>query len=187
MLKSDSIIDLSTIYRCLMMSDFIGLFGMFCSQSVMRFFLGRLGFQSFYQNHVHLFCFLILIWRFFGLSSGCVAFIMAVERFLALTKPFFYCQHITYGFVKKSIVIMWFSCALITFSPIVGFGVYFEDGKSRKCQRYRNASQGFDVVYAWMLFILGSLAFLRKILKFIKCIFRDMFVCYDGGLQLFRN
>lgn len=31
-----------------------------------------------------------VLWRFFGLGSGCVATIMAVERWLALTKPFLY-------------------------------------------------------------------------------------------------
>lgn len=29
-------------------------------------------------------------WRVFGLGSGCVTVVMAVERYLAITKPFFY-------------------------------------------------------------------------------------------------
>jgi hypothetical protein len=35
-------------------------------------------------------CRIRVLWRFFGLGSGCVAIVMAVERWLALTKPFFY-------------------------------------------------------------------------------------------------
>lgn len=31
-----------------------------------------------------------VVWRVFGLGSGCVAIVMAVERWLALTKPFVY-------------------------------------------------------------------------------------------------
>lgn len=36
------------------------------------------------------FCVARVIWRQFGLSSGCVAVVMAVERWLALTHPFLY-------------------------------------------------------------------------------------------------
>ncbi|KAJ8889710.1 hypothetical protein PR048_009211 [Dryococelus australis] len=35
-------------------------------------------------------CVFRVVWRFFGLSSGCVAIVMAVERWLALTHPFIY-------------------------------------------------------------------------------------------------
>lgn len=138
-----------------MMSDFIGLFGMFCSQTVIRFILGGADFQILQKSQIHFFCSLIMVWRFFGLGSGCVAFIMAVERFLALTQPFFYCKHITYGLVKRAISIMWLSCALITFAPFAGFGVYF-DKKDRKCTRYRDALEKDDVIYAWLLFIFGE-------------------------------
>lgn len=36
------------------------------------------------------FCGVRVFWRAFGLGSGCVALAMAVERWLALTKPFVY-------------------------------------------------------------------------------------------------
>lgn len=113
------------------------------------------GFSNSSKEPNSLFCSLIMVWRFFGLGSGCVAFIMAVERFLALTQPFFYCKHITYGLVKRAISIMWLSCALITFAPFAGFGVYF-DKKGRKCTRYRDALEKDDVIYAWLLFIFGE-------------------------------
>lgn len=41
------------------------------------------------------FCRARVIWRVFGLGSGCVTLVMAVERWLALTKPFFY-QKVSY-------------------------------------------------------------------------------------------
>lgn len=31
-----------------------------------------------------------VIWRFFGLSSGCIAAVMAIERWMALARPFIY-------------------------------------------------------------------------------------------------
>lgn len=37
-------------------------------------------------------CVLYVCLRAFGLGSGCVAFVMAVERWLALTRPFLYQQ-----------------------------------------------------------------------------------------------
>lgn len=40
-------------------------------------------------------CVLYVCLRSFGLGSGCVAFVMAIDRWLALTRPFFYQQVIT--------------------------------------------------------------------------------------------
>ncbi|XKL61801.1 hypothetical protein PGB90_001634 [Kerria lacca] len=40
------------------------------------------------QNIWH--CRFRVFWRVFGVGSGCVTVVMAVERWLALTKPFFY-------------------------------------------------------------------------------------------------
>ena len=42
------------------------------------------------------FCGVRVFWRAFGLGSGCVALAMAVERWLALTKPFVYQTVIVY-------------------------------------------------------------------------------------------
>lgn len=36
------------------------------------------------------FCRVRVIWRVFGLGSGCVTMVMAIERWLALTRPFLY-------------------------------------------------------------------------------------------------
>jgi prostaglandin E receptor 4 len=136
-----------------MMLDLVGLLGM-SSQSIIRASLDGPKLFSFYQNHIHIFCSVILVWRFFGISSGCVAFVMAVDRYFALTKPFYYCQHFTNGLIKRLISIMWLSCAILTFAPILGFGKFCDD-EGKKCERYRDASDPWDVLYAWIFFIVG--------------------------------
>lgn len=141
--------------RCLMILDLVGLLGML-SQSIIRTSLEGRDLNSFYQSHIHAFCSIILVWRYFGISSGCVAFIMAVDRYFALTKPFFYCQHFTNGLIKRLISIMWLSCALLTFAPIFGFGKFCDD-KARKCERYRDAEEPWDVLYAWLFFVVGMI------------------------------
>jgi prostaglandin E receptor 4 len=138
-----------------MMLDLVGLLGML-SQSFIKTSLNGQEFNNFYRNHIHIFCSAILVWRFFGISSGCVAFIMAVDRYFALTKPFYYCQHFTNGLIKRLISIMWLSCALLTFAPILGFGKFCDD-RERKCERYRDAHETLDVIYAWLFFIVGML------------------------------
>ncbi|CRL04188.1 CLUMA_CG017303, isoform A [Clunio marinus] len=138
--------------KFLMTLDFVGLMGML-SQLTIRSYLDN---DGFYKDHIWLFCFIRLVWRFFGLSSGCVAFIMAIERYFALTKPFFYCKHFTNGLIKRLIIMMWASCALLTFVPVLGFGI-FCDMKNRKCQRYRDAEHPLDVTYAFLFFFVGML------------------------------
>src|SRR4051812_42365036 len=115
-----------------MMLDFVGLVGML-SQMTIRSHVD----DNFYQQNIWVFCFIRVVWRFSGMSSGCVAFIMAIERYFALTKPFFYCKHFTNGLIKRLVLIMWTSCALITFAPAFGFGI-FCDEKAKRCERYRD-------------------------------------------------
>lgn len=38
----------------------------------------------------HTLCVFRVIWRWFGLASGCIALVMAIERYFAITRPFFY-------------------------------------------------------------------------------------------------
>lgn len=52
--------------------------------------LGMLVQMLTYPNRSHLSCVFRVVWRGFGVSSGCVALVMAVERWLALTHPFLY-------------------------------------------------------------------------------------------------
>lgn len=128
--------------------DLVGLCGMLCQV----FFTYHAGF---YQDHIRMFCFILIVWRFFGMSSGCLAFVMAIERYFALTKPFFYCKHFTNGFIKRLIFWMWTSCAVLTFAPVFGFGI-FCDAVGRKCERYRDAKDLADVIYAFIFFLVGT-------------------------------
>lgn len=68
--------------RCLATNDCIALAGMLVQMYVARTWPDT-------AKNVWS-CRFRVLWRFFGLGSGCVASIMAVERWLALTKPFFY-------------------------------------------------------------------------------------------------
>lgn len=137
------------VKRCLMRLDFVGLLGMLC-QMLVSYHVN----VDFYQDHIWMFCFVRIVWRFFGMGSGCVAFIMAIERYFALTKPFFYCKHFTNGLIKRLILMMWTSCALLTFAPAFGVGI-FCDVKEKKCERYRDAEEPLDVAYAFIFFFVG--------------------------------
>lgn len=68
--------------RCLATNDCIALTGM-----LVLMFVGMYWPET--KTNVWS-CRFRVLWRFFGLGSGCVAIVMAVERWLALTKPFFY-------------------------------------------------------------------------------------------------
>lgn len=133
--------------------DFVGLIGML-SQAIIESYANT----GFTQRHIWTFCFVRVVWRFFGMSSGCVAFIMAIERYFALTKPFFYCKHFTNGLIKRLILMMWTSCALLTFAPAFGFGI-FCDVNAKKCERYRDAEKPLDVAYAFIFFFAGQWVF----------------------------
>lgn len=130
--------------------DCVGLVGMLSQMTVHSHVDG-----DFYKEHIWMFCFIRIIWRFAGMFSGCVSFIMAVDRYYALTKPFFYCKHFTNGLIKRLILMVWIFCALVTFAPAFGFGI-FCDEKARKCERYRDAKKPLDVVYAFLCFFIGS-------------------------------
>lgn len=75
--------------RCLASNDLVAVLGMLVLMHV-----------QLYQPalaHSLLFCRLRVLWRIFGLGSGCVALVMAVDRWLALTRPFFY-QKVSFNY-----------------------------------------------------------------------------------------
>lgn len=73
------------LYRFLAFNNLVGLLGML-TQFVMILLL-----PINIQNASHRFlCIGRVIFRFFGLSSGCIAAVMAAERWLSLAKPFVY-------------------------------------------------------------------------------------------------
>lgn len=71
--------------RCLTINDLVAITGTYAQMFVSRY-IG-----------LHKFCYLHVVWRLFGLFSGCVAIVMAVERWIALTRPFVY-QKVGFSF-----------------------------------------------------------------------------------------
>ncbi|XP_017782264.1 PREDICTED: cannabinoid receptor 1 isoform X2 [Nicrophorus vespilloides] len=98
-------------------------------------------------------CTFFVMLRAFGLGSGCLAFVMAMERWLALTRPFVYQQYVTKIVLKRVIFSLWTFAALLTLMPLFGFGLFYEDGK---CHRYREATQLRDIIYAYLFFTFGT-------------------------------
>ncbi|XP_035773085.1 prostaglandin E2 receptor EP4 subtype-like [Anopheles albimanus] len=135
--------------KCLLTNDLIGLSGMFV-QMCLHLYLPK---ELVAANMRH-FCILRVIWRVFGISSGCVAFIMALERYIALAKPFFYHKYVTDNLIRKSIFILWTIGAFITFLPLFGFGIYFDE-KKQTCVRYKSATEPMDIAYAYLFFSVG--------------------------------
>ncbi|KYM97098.1 hypothetical protein ALC62_12206 [Cyphomyrmex costatus] len=68
--------------RCLATNDLVALLGMLV-QMYVTIYAGDV-------TSTRIFCSLRVVWRLFGLFSGCVAIVMAAERWLALTRPFVY-------------------------------------------------------------------------------------------------
>ncbi|XP_055610886.1 prostaglandin E2 receptor EP4 subtype-like isoform X2 [Uranotaenia lowii] len=139
----------SLMLKCLLTNDLIGLTGMF-AQMYLQTFLPK----EIIEENMHHFCIFRVIWRVFGISSGCVAFVMALERYIALTKPFFYHKHVSDKMIRRSIFLLWAVGAFFTFLPLFGFGIYYDETK-QTCIRYRDATEPTDVAYAYLFFAVG--------------------------------
>ncbi|XP_038120705.1 prostaglandin E2 receptor EP4 subtype isoform X2 [Culex quinquefasciatus] len=139
----------SLMLKCLLTNDLIGLTGM-CAQMYLQSYLPK----QLVDENMHYFCISRVIWRVFGISSGCVAFVMALERYIALTKPFFYHKHVSDKMIRRSIFLLWAIGAFFTFLPLFGFGIYFDEAKN-VCLRYRDATDPTDVAYAYLFFTVG--------------------------------
>ncbi|CAL1673282.1 unnamed protein product [Lasius platythorax] len=84
---------------------------------------------------------------------GCVAIVMAAERWLALTRPFVY-QKVTYPVIMRCMLALWLVALAMTSLPVMGFGLYY---KGEQCVRYREATESRDVAYAYVWFVFGTL------------------------------
>ncbi|XP_058822301.1 prostaglandin E2 receptor EP4 subtype isoform X1 [Topomyia yanbarensis] len=139
----------SLMLKCLLTNDLIGLTGMFVQMYLQIYLPNQL-----IKENMHNFCIFRVIWRVFGISSGCVAFVMALERYIALTKPFFYHKHVSDKMIKRSIFLLWAIGAFFTFLPLFGFGIYYDE-REQVCIRYREATELTDVAYAYLFFAVG--------------------------------
>ncbi|XP_063224944.1 prostaglandin E2 receptor EP4 subtype [Bacillus rossius redtenbacheri] len=102
-------------------------------------------------------CIFRVVWRFFGFSSGCVAIVMAVERWLALTHPFVYQKHVTPAVIKRGIFGLWLLALLLVCLPFAGFGLYYRPAPADRCERYKDATSPVDRAYAFLFCAVGML------------------------------
>lgn len=63
--------------------------------------------QDVFKQYIKWDCVGKVIWRFFGLSSGCIAAVMAIERWMALARPFIYHKvFISYKYMNRYIIVI---------------------------------------------------------------------------------
>ncbi|XP_047508015.1 prostaglandin E2 receptor EP2 subtype [Pieris napi] len=93
------------------------------------------------------YCAARVVLRIFGIGSVCIVVTMALERYLALTRPFVYQKQVTYFMIRMALLVSWIWAALLACAPVIGIGIYY-DADSQRCIRYRNATEGLDFAYA---------------------------------------
>ncbi|XP_042210366.1 uncharacterized protein LOC121858208 isoform X2 [Homarus americanus] len=132
--------------RCLAGNDLLALLGSFVQMYVQLYLPNANG---------KLLCASRIIFRAFGLGSGCVALVMAVERWLALTHPFTYQKHVTHAVIRRSILGLWTFNLLVVCAPFAGFGLWYDESFTPPCVRYRLAKSVLDRTYAYLVFAYG--------------------------------
>merc|ERR1719259_899760 len=84
------------------------------------------------------FCGARVVLQVFGLGSGFVATVMAVERWLALSHSFYHQKNVQLKTIYKTIFFGWLFNAALVCAPLLGFGRWYDDDAG-KCVRYRDA------------------------------------------------
>ncbi|XP_049313571.1 prostaglandin E2 receptor EP2 subtype [Bactrocera dorsalis] len=142
------------LLRCLVSNNLIGLLGILTTL-MLKIYVPEDEFKA----YVRWDCTLKVLCRFFGLSSGCIAAVMAIERFMALARPFIYHKHITYALVRKTINILVIIAVVVTFLPFTGFGAYIDESNptNPKCLRYRDAEGFWNKTYSVLFMSFGTL------------------------------
>ncbi|KAL4717206.1 hypothetical protein ACJJTC_017093, partial [Scirpophaga incertulas] len=107
-------------------------------------------------KNTQLYCAARVVLRVFGIGSVCIAVTMALERYLALTRPFLYQKQVTYFVIRMALLASWFWAMVLTCAPIFGLGLYYDQEKAL-CTRYRNAVTPVDFAYAVFYVIFGTL------------------------------
>uniref|UniRef100_A0A336MNL7 CSON004325 protein n=1 Tax=Culicoides sonorensis TaxID=179676 RepID=A0A336MNL7_CULSO len=139
--------------KCLISNNLVGLIGMLILHLTANHLLPALDCPTSFKEWT---CIGRVLFRFFGLSSGCVALVMALERFLALTKPFTYQQFITKRLIGKTILCLWIFVFCWTCLPFIGFGLYINKAHD-ECINYKEAREEKDIIYAYLMFGLGMI------------------------------
>ncbi|XP_013165854.1 PREDICTED: prostacyclin receptor [Papilio xuthus] len=102
------------------------------------------------------YCAARVLLRVFGVGSVCIAVTMALERYLALTRPFLYQKQVTYYVIRTALLVSWAWAAALTCAPVLGLGLYYDEA-NRCCTRYRNAITPVDFAYAVFYVAFGTL------------------------------
>ncbi|XP_073979363.1 prostaglandin E2 receptor EP3 subtype isoform X2 [Rhodnius prolixus] len=139
---------LSLMLRCLAVNDLTAVLGMWILMNLKSYIAGL--------AKQHWLCSVRVIWRSFGLGSGCIVCIMAIDRWIALSIPFFYHRHVTLGTIRKGIVSLWLVDLLIVCLPFFGFGSYYDRTRAA-CIRYKFAEHPADRAYAYLYLSFGLL------------------------------
>ncbi|XP_034836027.1 prostaglandin D2 receptor [Maniola hyperantus] len=129
-------------------NDLVALVGMMCSMFASEGFSPG-------QPVPHWYCCARVVLRVFGIGSVCITVTMALERYLALTRPFLYQKRVTYYMIRTALLVSWVWAAALTCAPIMGVGLYY-DAASHKCKRYREATSGVDFGYAVFYAMFGT-------------------------------
>ncbi|RXG55266.1 Rhodopsin, GQ-coupled [Armadillidium vulgare] len=131
--------------KCLASNDLLALLGSFLLMYVKLYMPSA---------DAKVLCATRVVCRAFGLGSGCVATVMALDRWLALSHPFTYQKHITQTFVKSFIYGLWILNVILVCAPFVGFGLWFDESRFQKpCIRYRYGTTILDRTYAHVVFM----------------------------------
>ncbi|KAJ8711551.1 hypothetical protein PYW08_008505 [Mythimna loreyi] len=129
-------------------NDLVALVGMMCAMLVGEHVPG--------VGSTRAYCATRVVLRVFGIGSVCIAVTMALERYLALTRPFLYQKQVTYYVIRTALLGSWFWAALLTCAPILGLGLYYDD-HAHTCVRYREAEKPTDLAYAIFYVAFGTL------------------------------
>lgn len=140
----------SIIHSYMATNNFVALLGMFVMYKTQIYLP-----IDIYQQYTRYFCAFRVVWRFFGFNSGCIAVVMATERWLALTRPFIYRKIVTQSMTAKVLSGFCIFAVLLCVAPLGGFGIYYDEA-TKKCLRYRDGQHPIDVAYALTFFSFGK-------------------------------
>lgn len=94
---------------------------------------------------------------FAGYATICIIGTMAVDRFLAITYPFFYDNHITVGRAKFIIIGIWLFAAFMGCLPIMGLGQNVKQFPGTWCFFVFTSSEIENQVFAYLYAVIGLL------------------------------